>query len=114
MTNRNSNDYDPVAAAARLNAKLAARVAQWKRTRLVATILFVALGIGVLFNRYTMVFSPPCWIAAFIAFLLYWDSRAQLREVLSRRDATPTPRIRGLGNSPLPPQSASHAAFPKA
>lgn len=114
MTNRNSDDYDPVAAAARLNAKLAARVAQWKRTRLMAALLFLALGIGVLFNRYTIVFSPPCWIASFIAFLLYLDSRAQLREVLCRRDATPTPRIRGLGNSPLPPQAASHASLPKA
>ena len=106
------NSYDPVAAAARLNASLAELLARDKRVRLTAAVGFGALGIAVLFNRYTMIFSPPCFLAAFIALMLYLVARMQLQDVLSRRDAAPTPRVSELGKR-RPPQAGAPAMQPK-
>ena len=113
MDNRNLQHYDPVAAAARLNAAHARLLVRDKRVRLTAAVGLCALGIAVLFNKYTMLFAPPLLLGAFIPLMLYLVARMQLREVLSRRDSTPTPRVSELGQR-RPPLSGAPAAVPKA
>jgi hypothetical protein len=61
-----------------------------------------------------MVFAPPCLLGASIAFMLFLVARMQLREVLSRRDATPTPRISDFTRTRRPPQADAPSALPKA
>jgi len=107
-------NYDPVAAAARLNAALAQDLMRIKRrTQWIAIGLFTA-GIAVFANKYTMIFAPPLLIGAFIPFMLFLVTRMQLRDVLSRRDASPTPRLSNFGKRRRPPQADAPAAIPRA
>jgi len=79
--------------AEKWNRQLAMRVARWKRLRLAVAVVFTAMGIALAFSGGTFIWAPPCFIAALIAYLLYLDSRDQLREIRSRTWATITPRI---------------------
>ncbi len=80
-------------SAARWNSNLAGRVRRWKRLRLTCAILFAGVGIVTVFFKAALIWSTPCFIAAFIAYLLYLDSRDQLREVKVRKWKSITPRI---------------------
>ncbi|MCE9554879.1 MAG: hypothetical protein K8T91_16105 [Planctomycetes bacterium] len=114
MDRRIPENYDPVAAAARLNASLAKDLSKIKRNLLLATIALFTTGIAVFFNRYTIFFAPPLLLGAFLPLMLYLVVRMQLREVLSRRDASPTPRISNLGKGRRPLQADAPAAVPRA
>lgn len=82
-----------VEAARRWNRDFAKRVRRWKRVRLAWAIGLSAAGIATFLSKSASLWSPPCLIAAFIAFLLYVDSRDQLREVEARNWTSITPRI---------------------
>ncbi|NQU23157.1 MAG: hypothetical protein HQ567_17910 [Candidatus Nealsonbacteria bacterium] len=75
------------------NDALAKRVTRWKRLRLAAAIVLTAVGIATLFAGPASIWSVPCFIVAFIAYLLYLDSRDQIREIRARRWSAITPRI---------------------
>jgi len=113
MDRRTPENYDPIAAAARLNASLAKDLKQIMRRTQWAAIGLFAAGIAVLFSKYTMIFAPPLLLGAFIPLMLYLVTRMQWKGVLSRRDASPTPRISNLGNRRRPPQADAPAALPR-
>jgi len=78
------------------NNALARRVTRWKRLRLAIAVLLTGVGIATTFSTVAWAWSVPCFLAAFIAYLLYLDSRDQVREIRSRSWATITPRISRL------------------
>ncbi len=80
-------------SAAKWNRELAGRVTRWKRFRLTFAILLTGVGVGTVFFEAASIWSVPCFIAAFVAYLLYLDSRDQLREVKARQWTSITPRI---------------------
>ena len=82
-----------VKAARRWNRDLAKRVRRWKRSRLAWAIGLSTAGIATFLWKSASLWSPPCFIGAFIAYLLYLDSRDQLREVEARNWTSITPRI---------------------
>lgn len=92
-----SHDDRSAESAARWNSNLALRVRRWKRLRLTFAILFAAAGIVAVFFNATLAWTAPCSIAALIAYVLYLDSRDQLREVKSRKWKSITPRIASTG-----------------
>ena len=98
MESQNSPSDVRARAASLLNEALASRVARGKRLRLAIAILLAGTGIGAILIQAISVFSVPCLIGAFIAYLLYLDARDQLREVKSRNWSCATPRISTLGN----------------
>jgi hypothetical protein len=81
--------------ASKWNAQLARRVSRWKRLRLSLAILLTGAGAATFLFGSASIWSVPCFITALIAYLLYLDSRDQLREIRSRNWATITPRISG-------------------
>ena len=83
-------------SASRLNQSLAKRVRRWKRLRLgMATVLLV-VGVGAVLLKTASVFAVPCFIGAFVVYLLYLEARDHLREVESRQWVSATPRISKL------------------
>jgi len=85
-------------SARRLNESLAKRVRRWKRSRLAAAAVLLGAGLALAWLKTAaLLFAVPCFLGAFIAFLLYLDSRDQLREVESREWVSPTPKISNLG-----------------
>ncbi len=104
-------DKKPAALAAEWNNELAKRVTRWKRLRLTFALVFTSLGAATFFRGFVSVWavwSVPCFIAAFIAYLLYLDSRDQLRTVKSRRWNSLTPRFGRpkTGKREAPPTAA--------
>lgn len=79
--------------AAKWNRQLASRVTRWKRLRLTLAILLSVVGIATAFSGSVSTWTVPCFVAAFIAYLLYLDARDQLREVNARKWNAITPRI---------------------
>lgn len=96
MESPNHQSNKAMESAARWNVALARRVTRWKRLRLALAIVFAGIAIAALFLGSASIWSVPCFIAAFIAYLLYLDSRDQLREIRARNWATITPRISGI------------------
>ena len=88
-----SQSEQSVESAAKWNAEFAKRVTRWKRLRLAIAIVFAGIGVAALFSVAASIWSVPCFVAASIAYLLYLDSRDQLREIRARKWATITPRI---------------------
>ena len=88
-----SEESSAESAATQWNDALAERVARWKRLRLAAAIVLTAVGIATLFAGPASIWSVPCFIVALIAYLLYLDSRDQVREIKARRWSAITPRI---------------------
>lgn len=82
--------------ATKWNNQLAGRVRRWKRIRFSLAIVFTFVGIGTAFSGWASIWSVPSFIMAFIAYLLYMDSRDQLREIRARRWHSITPRIRRM------------------
>jgi hypothetical protein len=78
------------------NRQLARRVVRWKRLRVTIATLLAVAGVTTAFFDSTSVWSGPCLIASFLAYLLYLDARDQLREVKARRWNRLTPRIAGV------------------
>jgi hypothetical protein len=97
MESPDSQSENSIETAKKWNAELAKRVARWKRVRLASAIVFTVLGAGILYLNWTPIWSVPCFVIALIAYLLYVDSRDQLREIKGRKWATITPRISRLG-----------------
>ena len=93
MESSMSQNDRSIESAAKWNRELAARVARWKRLRFSLTILFTIGGIATVFSGFAAIWSVPCFIAAFVAYLLYLDSRDQLREIRARKWNSITPRI---------------------
>lgn len=79
-------------SAAKWNHELARRVTRWKRLRLTLATVLTAIGTATAFSGSASIWSVPSFLAAFVAYLLYLDSRDQLREVKARRWNTLTPR----------------------
>ena len=97
--------------AIRWNRDFAGRVTRWKRLRLVFAVGLCGAGILAFLAESASLWSAPCLIAAFISFLLYLDSRDQLREIKARNSTVITPRIRSMsgpkpGDSPKTTSSA--------
>lgn len=78
------------------NDELAHRVTRWKRLRLTIAVLLAAVGVVSAFAGSAFLWTTPCLIAASVAYLLYLDSRDQLREVKSRKWKASTPRTTHL------------------
>lgn len=85
-------EYDERRAKAtiQLNATIATQVGRWKRTWGWLTAATVVVGIIAMGIPGFAMFTPPCILAAIIFFLLYLTARDQLREIRSRRSASPT------------------------
>ena len=82
--------------AAKWNGELAGRVRRWKRLRFSLAIVLTFVGIGTAFSGWASIWSVPSFIMAFIAYLLYLDSRDQLREIRARKWHSITPRLRHM------------------
>ena len=92
----NQNDRS-IEVATKWNRQLADRVARWKRLRFSLAVLFTSGGIAAVFSGSASIWSVPCFIVAFMAYLLYLDARDQLREIRARKWKSITPRIRPVG-----------------
>ena len=95
--------------AGKRNEALAERVTRWKRCRLGCAIGLAVAGIGAFFfSAGVSSWSVPCFLGAFIAYLLYLDSRDQVREIRARRWHAITPRMDRLtARNPQNTESAS-------
>ena len=81
-------------SAADWNRELARRVTRWKRLRLaVAVILMLSGVVAIVLQAVSWLWAVPCFLAAFLAYLLYLDARDHAREVKTRRWRTVTPRV---------------------
>ena len=99
MENPVSQGPQSAEAARRWNRALANRVTRWKRLRLAFAIGLSGAGVLASLSDSASLFMAPCFIAAFIALLLYLDSRDQLRNIKARNWIALTPRIRTLGRA---------------
>jgi hypothetical protein len=97
-------------AALKLNRALANRVDRWKRVRFIMAVGLTAAGTGLLFADAWAIFSVPLFLAAFLALLLYFDARDEVREVRARKWEFPTPKMSRLKNrKPLQAQDSPTA-----
>ena len=100
MANPTNQEDQSIESAAKWNRELAGRVTRWKRVRLSLAILLGLVGLVAALSGSASIWSVPCFVLATIAYLLYLDSRDQVREIRARRWTSITPRIRRIVSRP--------------